>query len=42
MTGAAGGLAGGLWARLGAELVAGAPFVLDALDFDRRLDASRR
>ncbi len=41
MTGAAGGLAGGLWARLGAELVAGAPYVLDALDFDRRLRASR-
>jgi glycerate kinase len=40
MTGAAGGLAGGLWARLGATLVAGAPFVLAALDFDRRLLAS--
>jgi glycerate kinase len=40
-TGAAGGLAGGLWAQLGAELVAGAPFVLDLLDFDRRLRASR-
>ena len=37
MTGAAGGLAGGLWATFGAELVAGAPFVLDALDFDRRM-----
>ena len=37
MTGAAGGLAGGLWA----SLVAGAPFVLDALDFDRRMLASR-
>ena len=41
MTGAAGGLAGGLWSRLGAELVAGPPYVLAALDFDRRLDASR-
>ena len=37
MTGAAGGLAGGLWAALGAELVPGAPFVLDALGFDERL-----
>jgi glycerate 2-kinase len=37
MTGAAGGLAGGLWAELGAKLVAGAEFVLDALDFDPRL-----
>jgi glycerate 2-kinase len=41
MTGAAGGLAGGLWAKLGAELVAGAAFVLAALDFDRRMLASR-
>lgn len=37
MTGAAGGLAGGLWAAFDARLAAGAPFVLDALDFDRRL-----
>ncbi len=36
MTGAAGGLAGGLWAWCGADLVAGAPFVLDAVDFDLR------
>jgi glycerate kinase len=36
MTGAAGGLAGGLWAWCGANLVAGAPFVLDAVDFDLR------
>jgi glycerate 2-kinase len=36
MTGAAGGLAGGLWAWCGADLVAGAPFVLDAVDFDPR------
>ncbi len=41
MTGAAGGLSGGLWAELGAELVAGAPFVLDLLDFDRRMLAAR-
>jgi glycerate kinase len=34
MTGAAGGLAGGLWAHRGARLVPGAPFVLDALGFD--------
>jgi glycerate kinase len=40
MTGAAGGLAGGLWSKLGAKLVAGAPFVLDAIDFDRRMVAS--
>jgi glycerate kinase len=37
MTGAAGGLAGGLWASFGAELVPGAAFVLDAVDFDRRM-----
>ena len=37
MTGAAGGLAGGLWARFAARLVAGAPDVLDRLDFDRLL-----
>jgi len=41
MTGAAGGLAGGLWARFEAALVAGAPFVLSALDFDTRMLASR-
>jgi glycerate kinase len=41
MGGAAGGLAGGLWAMFGAQLTAGAPYVLDALDFDRRLRASR-
>lgn len=37
MTGAAGGLAGGLWAAHGARLVAGAPYVLDVLGFDRQL-----
>lgn len=40
MSGAAGGLAGGLWARHDATLVAGAAFVLDVLEFDRRLVAS--
>lgn len=37
MTGAGGGLAGGLWMRAGAALVAGAPFVLDALGFDEQM-----
>ena len=37
MTGAAGGLSGGLWAYLGAELVPGAPYVLDTVRFDDRL-----
>jgi glycerate kinase len=41
MTGCAGGLSGGLWAALGAVLEPGAPWVLDALDFDRRMRASR-
>ena len=41
MTGAAGGLSGGLWSAFGAELVSGAAFVLDALDFDRRMRAAR-
>ena len=40
MTGAAGGLAGGLWAWLGAELVPGAPYVLDALGFTDRMRAA--
>jgi glycerate 2-kinase len=40
LTGAAGGLAGGLWARLNAKLEPGAPFVLQALDFDRRMRAA--
>jgi glycerate 2-kinase len=34
MTGAAGGLSGGLWAACGARLVPGAPYVLDAIGFD--------
>jgi len=41
MTGAAGGLSGGLWATFGAELVGGAAFVLDAVEFDRRLRDAR-
>ncbi len=41
MTGAAGGLAGGLWARYGATLRPGAAYVLDALGFDERLRAAR-
>lgn len=41
MTGAAGGLSGGLWAVLGARLVPGAGFVLDALGFDARMRAAR-
>ena len=41
MSGAGGGLAGGLWARFGAQLQAGAPFVLDALSFDGRLRPAR-
>ena len=40
MTGAAGGLAGGLWAHLGATLVPGAAYVLDLLRFDARLDGA--
>jgi glycerate kinase len=41
MTGAAGGLAGGLWHRLGAQLEPGAAFVLEALGFDARMRAAR-
>jgi glycerate kinase len=41
MTGAAGGLAGGLWAAHGARLEPGAAFILKALDFDRRMRAAR-
>jgi glycerate kinase len=41
MTGAAGGLSGGLWAAFGATLEPGAPFVLDALGFDARMRAAR-
>ena len=41
MTGAASGLSGGLWAALGAELVPGAAFVLDAVGFDARMRAAK-
>jgi glycerate kinase len=41
MTGAAGGLSGGLWAAFGAELVAGAAFVLDTTGFDSRMRSAR-
>ena len=41
MTGAAGGLSGGLWAAFGAELVPGASFVLDAIGFDARMRRAR-
>jgi glycerate 2-kinase len=41
LTGAAGGLAGGLWSVLDATLVHGASFVLDALGFDARMRAAR-
>ena len=40
-TGAAGGLSGGLWAAFGAELIAGAAYVLDAIGFDNRLRRAR-
>ena len=40
-SGAAGGLAGGLWAKFGARLEPGAPFVLGALGFDERMRAAR-
>ena len=40
MTGAAGGLSGGLWAAYGAVLEPGATFVLDALDYDARMRAA--
>lgn len=40
MSGAAGGLSGGLWAAHNATLEPGAPWVLDALDFDRRMRAA--
>jgi glycerate 2-kinase len=40
MTGAAGGLSGGLWAFRGARLFPGAPYVLDAIGFDERMRES--
>lgn len=36
-SGAAGGLAGGLWAHYDAEIVSGAAYVLDAIGFDEKL-----
>src|SRR6185369_12366128 len=41
LTGAAGGLSGGLWAAHGAVLEQGAPWILDALGFDARMRAAR-
>jgi glycerate kinase len=41
MSGAAGGLAGGLWAAFGVELVPGADYVLGVLGFDARMRAAR-
>jgi glycerate kinase len=41
MTGAAGGLAGGLYGWCGAQLVAGAPYVLDEVGFDGRMRGAR-
>lgn len=41
MTGAGGGLAGGLWSACGAQLKGGAAFVLDQMDFTARMRASR-
>lgn len=41
MTGAAGGLAGGLWARYGAELRPGSRFVIEALGAQPRMRAAR-
>ena len=38
MSGAGGGLSGGLWAAFGARLVPGAAYVLGLLGFDRRLE----
>jgi glycerate kinase len=38
MTGAAGGLSGGLWAVFGAHLTPGATFVLGVIGFDSRLE----
>jgi glycerate kinase len=40
MSGAAGGLSGGLWAAFGARLEPGAPFVLDAVSYDERARAA--
>jgi glycerate kinase len=37
MTGCGGGISGALWSELGAELVAGPAFVLDAIGFDEQM-----
>ena len=37
MTGCGGGISGALWSELGAELVAGPSYVLDAVGFDARM-----
>jgi glycerate 2-kinase len=41
MTGAAGGLSGGLYAYKGAKLASGAAYVLDTVGFDERMRAAR-
>jgi glycerate kinase len=41
MTGAAGGLSGGLYAYMGAKLVPGAAYLLDTVGFDERMRAAR-
>ena len=41
MSGAAGGLAGGLWARYGAGILPAAAWVLEAIGFDARLHRAR-
>jgi glycerate kinase len=41
MSGAAGGLSGGLWARYGARIAPGARWTLDAVGFDERLSRAR-
>ena len=40
MTGCGGGISGALWSELGAELVAGPSYVLDALGFDELMRRS--
>ena len=40
-TGGAGGVSGILWSESGAELLAGAPYVMERLRFDERMRASR-
>jgi glycerate kinase len=41
LTGAGGGLSGGLWAAAGADLKSGAAFVLDRLGFNARMTTAR-